>query len=111
MTYGQSVTGVSDTMLHRQRVTAASMSTPGESTCGQNVDLALVIADGSATGRADPAYDAHMLPIGEWVLAAWEGWELKISMQRMIRHALAKLKVAKSPWHKCYGPAAAFVLS
>ena len=45
MTYGESVTGVSDTMLHRQRVTAAAMATPGESTCGQNLDLALLIAD------------------------------------------------------------------
>ena len=41
------------------------MATPGERACGQNLDLALVIADGSATGRADPAYDAHMLAIGE----------------------------------------------
>ena len=100
MTYVEAVAGVSDTMLHRQRVTAASMATPGESTCGQNLDLALLIADGSATGRADPAHDAHMLPIGEWALAAWERWEPEVAMQRMVSHALVKLKAAKSPWHK-----------
>jgi hypothetical protein len=111
MTYGQSTTGVSDSFLHRQRVTVASMATPGETTCGQNLDLALIIADGSATGRADPAYDAHLLPIGEWSLAVWETWEQHVSMKRMVQHAIKKLTSAKRPWHVCYGPAAAYVLT
>ena len=64
--------GVSDSVLHSQRVAAGAMAAPGEGAGGQNLDLALTLADGSATGRADPAYDAHMLPIGEWALAVWK---------------------------------------
>jgi hypothetical protein len=52
-----------------------------------------------------------MLPIGEWALAAWERWEPEKAVQRMVSHSLVKLSSAKSPWHKCYGPAAAYILT
>ena len=67
-----------------------------------------MFADESNTGRAEPAYDAHMLPIGEWSLAVWEEWRTLESMHAMIRRASAKLAKAKNPWNVAYGPAAAF---
>ena len=74
MTYGASVMGGSCSLLCDQRRAAARAAAPAAGTCGQSLNLALVIADGSDTGRADPAYDAHMLPVGEWSLAVWEKW-------------------------------------
>ena len=69
MTYVESISGVSDSTLHTQREIAGVIAVPTSGTCGQNLDVALMLADESSTGRADPAYDAHMLPIGEWSLA------------------------------------------
>ena len=59
MTYGSAITGVPDGLLRGQRQTVAAITAPGAGTGGQNLDLALVLADGSKNGRADPAYDAH----------------------------------------------------
>ena len=63
---------------------------------GQNLDMALVVADGSKNGRADPAYDAHSLPIGEWAMAIWEGWCPVISLQRIIDDAIERITKAKN---------------
>ena len=84
---------------------------PGTGTCGQNLDLALLLADGSRTGRADPAYDAHDLPIGQWACAVWEGWLPQISLLKMVAKAKAKLIKARRVWAIVYGPAAALVAS
>jgi len=75
MTYGSAITGVPNGLLRSQRQTVAAITSSGAGAGGQNLDLALMIADGGKTGRADPAYDAHGLPIGEWAMAVWEGWE------------------------------------
>jgi len=69
MVYGEGVSGVSDSMLYSQRTSAAKASAPPSGSCGQDLDLALMIADASASGRADPAFDAHKLPIATWALA------------------------------------------
>ena len=50
---------------------AASVS-PNNRTGGQQLDIALMVADGGPNGKADPAFDAHTLPIGEWARAVWE---------------------------------------
>jgi hypothetical protein len=34
----------------------------------------LLLADGSAKGRVDPAFDAHAAPIGHWAQAVWNQW-------------------------------------
>ena len=73
MTYGGAIMGVSDSMLHSQRQVAAAVAAPGVGTGGQNLDMALIMADGGPKGRADPAYDAHKLPIGEWAFAVLGG--------------------------------------
>ena len=69
MLFGVAASGVSDTMLHGQRAAAAKAAAPAAGTCGQNLDLALVMADASNNGRADPAFDAHKIPIATWALA------------------------------------------
>ena len=75
------------------------------------MDLALVIADGSRSGRADPAYDAHALPIGEWAMAIWEGWYPEKPLQRILDDACQRLDRARNKWAVCYGPGAALVMT
>ena len=74
MTFGEAVTCISDTMLYSQRTAAAKAAAPPAGCCGQDLDLALMIADACASGRADPAFDAHKVPIAAWALAVWEAW-------------------------------------
>ena len=69
ITWSNAIIGVPCGLLRGQRQTAAAASAPGAGTGGQNLDMAMVVADGSKKGRADPAYDAHSLPIGEWAMA------------------------------------------
>ena len=54
LTYGQAISGVAPTTLLAQRRAAAAASAPGSGPCGQDLDLALILADGSARGSADP---------------------------------------------------------
>ena len=110
MTYSNAILGVPCGLLNSQR-SAVAAAAPGAGTGGQNPDLALLVADGSKSGRADPAYDAHALPIGEWAMAIWEGWYPIISLQRIIDDALRRLEVAKNKWAVCYGPGAALVMT
>ena len=49
MTYGQNVLGVSNSLLRDQRRTAAVISAPESGIGGQNLDLALILADENAT--------------------------------------------------------------
>ena len=99
--------GVSNSLLDAQRRVAAALASPGAGSGGQNLDLALFIADDSAYGRADPAYAAHMGVIGEWASAVWERRLPLISMDKMVCSAKQKIAKAKPPWACCCGPAAA----
>ena len=72
LTYGQAILGVATSVLLSQRRAAAAAAAPSSGTAGQNLDLALILADGSRSGRADPAYEAHKGPIGKWANAVWE---------------------------------------
>ena len=65
LTYGQAVTGVANTTLLAQRRAVAAALAPAAGTRGQCLDMTLVLADGKAKGRADPAFDAHIDPIGQ----------------------------------------------
>ncbi len=51
MTYGQAIMGVSNTLLRAQRRAAAAAAGPATGTAGQNLDLALLLADGANGGR------------------------------------------------------------
>ena len=111
MTYGSSVTGVPTGLLQNQRRTVGAMTAPGAGTGGQNLDLALVLADGGPAGKADPAFDAHGLPIGDWSMAVWESWEAVNLMQKVITKAKLVMRDAKNRWAKSKGPGAAYLLT
>jgi len=87
------------------------MTAPGAGTGGQNLDLALVLADGGPAGEADPAFDAHGLPIGDWSMAVWESWEAVNLMQKVITKAKLVMRDAKNRWAKSKGPGAAYLLT
>ena len=74
MPYGQAVMGVAPSVLLRQRRAAAAAAAPAAGVCGQSLDLALMLADEYAHGKADPGHAAHLGPIGEWAQAVWEQW-------------------------------------
>ena len=93
MTYGASIMGVADGMLRSQRQVASAIAAPGAGAGGQNMDIALMFVDGDAKGKADPAFDAHMMPIGEWALACWENWATDGAMETIVK--AAKAMVAK----------------
>ena len=109
MTFGEAITGVSDSMLHTQRTSAAKAAAPPAGYCGQDLDLALTMADASANGRADPAFDAHKVPIATWALAVWEEWIPMAMLERITNDAINSLRKAKSVWATVKGPAAAVV--
>jgi hypothetical protein len=111
MTYGEGIMGVSDTMLNCQRSSAAAATAIQGTTGGQNVDCALMMADGSRKGTADPAYDARELPIGQWAAAVWHGWMPRLALMNMVGAAKVTLVEAARPWARVYGPAAAFVMT
>ena len=96
MTFGEAATGVSDSMLYAQRAAAAKAAAPSAGSCGQDLDLALLIADASANGRADPAFDAHKVPIATWALAVWEGWLTTPMLEQLAATAITSLEKAKN---------------
>ena len=106
MTYGQAILGVSNSLLRDQRRTAATIAAPASGNGGQDLDLALTLADENARAGADPAFDAHIMPIGDWATAVWEHWMPERAMERLAAKAKKKLKRAKSPWATVKGPAA-----
>jgi hypothetical protein len=98
-------------MLQSQRRAVAAVAAPASGCGGQNLDAALLVADGGPISQVDPAYDAHVLSIGEWATAAWEGWEKERALNTMVDKAIRKQDVAKSPWATVCGPAGAMVAS
>ena len=50
---------------------------------------------------ADPAFDAHLPPIGDWANAVWEEWVPEASLYRLVRYGLLKLRRAKKTWAVC----------
>ena len=113
MTYGQAVTGVPNTTLLHQRRAAARAAAPAGGGGGQDLDLTLMLADGSRRGKADPAYEAHAQPIGQWAEAVWHDWLPSGALHKIIDSAKSRLAQAKSAalWHHVRGPAAATVAS
>ena len=109
MTYGQAIMGVSDSMLRNLRRTTGAASSTAGGPGGQNLDIQLMAADGGPKGKADPAFDSHELPIGQWALAMWESWLPQVTMMKMVAAKLPILIRAPRPWSRVYGPAAAFI--
>ena len=111
ITYGAEITGVSNGHLLRQRQTVARFCSLVKGVAGQNLDLALALADGVGKGVADPAFDAHTKPIVMWAKAIWEKWFDYRLADRYLSEVRADLLLATVPWARAFGPAAAFVLS
>ena len=109
--YGEACMGVPDHLLRDQRRAVAAAVAPVHGTGGQQLDLALLVADGGPRGSADPAFDAHILPLSYWAAAVWEERLPRASLERMVAHAKVKIAKAKRVWHVVRGPAAALVVT
>lgn len=83
-TYDLAIIEVSDSMLRDMRRVAAAIAAPASGTGGQNLDAALIFADGGPSAMADPAFDAHLLPIGAWATAVWGERLPRESLHRMV---------------------------
>ena len=109
LTYGQANTGVACTMLYQQRQAVCAASFPGQQ---GDLDISLAFVDGSARGKADPAFAAHTAPIGLWAQAVWSGWFPRPALSKMADHATEHLANAgQTMWAKVTGPAKAMVAS
>ena len=71
--------------------------------------LAVMMADALANGRADPAFDAHKVPIATWALALWEAWLPTNVLEQRMDAAITTLNNAKTTRSEVKGPAAAMV--
>ena len=82
LTYDEAITGVAPNLLLRQRraVAATVTATAG----GGDLDLILMVADGGKWGRADPAFEAHIAPIGQWAQAVWHAWLPLPSLNKLL---------------------------
>ena len=107
--FGQAVIGVSPATLLRQRRAVAASTV--RSSGGGDLDITLMLADGSLRGRADPAFAAHTDPIGHWATAVWEAWLPGGALRRLAAFAARRIAAARRPWSVVRGPAAAFVAS
>ena len=73
------------------------------------MDIALMQADGSAKGSADLAFDAHLIPIGDWARAAWEERVPRSTLMAMAAQAQLRLVRARNVWAKVIGLATTMV--
>ena len=111
ITFDAATTGVPPSTLLQFRRICATIQAPVSGCSGQDIDLALMVADGSATGMADPAFSAHLIPIGTWSSAIWEKWLPLPTLEGSIAEAKCKAVKAPRPWAVATGPAAVFVLT
>ena len=107
--YGQGVLGVSNVLLRMQRRAVAKAAASGHGVGGQQLDLGLIIADGKAGGGADPAFDAHVMPIVESSKAVWNERLPRKCLKVLAANSFKKLAKAKNVWSAVTGPGAAFV--
>lgn len=89
----------------------ASAGAPMSGAGGQNLGLALIMMDAGEGGRADPAFQAHVLPIGFWSMAVWNKWMPIEELNHTAWTARDAPAQAAHPWRLVYGPAAATVAS
>ena len=105
--YSNECYGLSDTALHASRSSVASAT--ANATFGKQLDLVLCLMDG-ASGKLDPAFDAHTGPFKSWALTVWSEWFPTDVLQFAIDKAKLKLQSAKgSMWAVAAGPVTAFI--
>jgi hypothetical protein len=108
MVFGQGNTGVCCSSLYAQRSAVGAAASPGGS---GDLDLTLVLADGSLRGTADPVHAAHVQPIVKWAEAVWNSWLPFCSLSRICSTAIGRLGCCARPWIRVVGPGLAFVAS
>ena len=69
----------------------------------------MMLADGTKTGKADPAFAAHVEVVKYWAQAIWNQWLATLLLRNSLNHARAKVAASPQPWRVVYGPAAALV--
>jgi len=107
VTYGVEVMGMSDSHLQSARVAIASAIAPAAG--GKSPDAVLLALD-SCGATADPAFDAHALPLRTWSLAYWQRWQPYCTLDSAFRGAVSTLQATvRTPWDKVTGPVTALV--
>ena len=99
MLYGTDCCGVSDTMLDDVRRTTAKVCVG--SAGGKSAIKSLYAVDG-AVGIADPAFLAHINPIGAWANAWWDQWTSAENLETAFRATKPSIDNARTdgPWSR-----------
>ena len=66
LVHGEGSTGVAPSMLTAQRRSVNAAAAPQSGLGGQELEFAMMIADGSKTGKADPAFEARSSVAQHW---------------------------------------------
>ena len=107
LTFGQDAMGVTDsTLLCQRRAVAASLVLEGQR---GDLDLTLALAEGkclAGSAKLDPAFAAHLQPLGAWAEAVWCSWLPRASLGLLMQMTLP---LVGPNWAKVRGPAAACV--
>lgn len=93
--------------MQQRRAVNAACSRDGTG----DLDLSLVMADGSCGGRTDPAFHAHSDPMSHWAEAVWSQWLPRVMLEELMQHACDVIKAGENHWPKARGPATGFVAS
>ena len=101
MIFGQATTGVSNTTRLRQRRVVGAVTAPSSGSGGQDLGVALMLADGSAKGKAGPVFPARTMSIRAWAEAVWVRRLPFGSLKRMVEFAKNRLRNAKRQWSIC----------
>ena len=72
--HGYPALGVAPSVLLHQRRAIATAAAPTSGIRGQELEVAMMIADGSKRGTADPAFVAHTDVVSHWAQAVWNKW-------------------------------------
>jgi len=64
---------------------------------GQQMEVALMIADGSKTGKADPVFPAHVDVVQHWAQAIWNRWLPEEALMTSLAHARGRIAKSARP--------------
>ena len=98
-----------DSNKKQQRRAVNSAAAPAYGLGRPELDIALMLADGSKKGEADLAFAAHTGVISHWAQAGWNERLPFHELQTSFADARARAAEATQPWRIVYGPAFALV--
>ena len=75
----------------------------------QEMEVALMVMDGSKIGKADPGFAAHMDVALHWAQAIWNNWLPVQAWQQSVDYAREWVSSTSRPWAVVTGPAAALI--